>query len=291
MGEGVAPPAEEQHSPSRATPNSVAGRALLGAVIGLAGGALGGVAGLGGGVIMVPLMTALFGLTQHEAHGSSMLAVLFTALAGGAGYALHADGPAVNLVAAIAVAASAVTTAGYGARLSHRLSARRLKRFFGFFLVTMAVVLPVSRQLLATHAAAAAAPENTLAVAAGGLAIGLVSGFLAGLMGVGGGAIVVPALVIGVGLPQHVAQGTSLVQMIPTAISGTMTHHRLRHTRWDVAPWVGLGAIGGGWLGAYVAGLLPSTTLTYVFSALIFLMGLQYLRTTGAPRTDSPLRA
>ncbi|MBE3598363.1 MAG: sulfite exporter TauE/SafE family protein [Limnochordaceae bacterium] len=272
-----------QAAEAQAAGQGLAWKAAVGILIGVAGGTFGGLAGLGGGVLMVPMMTAFLGLTQHEAHGSSMLAVLFTAVSGGLGYARHGG---VDWVAAVAVAFSAVVMAGYGARLSHRVPARRLRRYFGYFLVAMALIVVVSRYLM-THAAGGALPATPV-VALGGILTGLVSGFLAGMMGVGGGAIVVPALVVGLGLPQHVAQGTSLVQMIPTAISGTFTHHRLGHTRWDVAPWVGAGAIAGGWLGAFVAALLPTDTLRWVFAAFIFLMGLNYVRTSAPVRPGHP---
>lgn len=247
-------------------------RAAAGFAIGLIGGTLGGLVGLGGGVIMIPLLTGWMGLSQHAAHGSSIVAVLFTALSGGAGYARQG---AVDLTAAIAVAVSAMLMARVGARASGRVSAARLQGYFGMFLVAVSLLLPVSRYLMAHVDSGASLPPAV--VAAGGLAIGVVSGFLAGMMGVGGGAIVVPALVVGLGFPQHLAQGTSLIQMIPTALSGTWTHHRLGHTRWDVAPWLGLGAIVGGWTGSVVAGWLPSPTLRYVFSAFVVMMGIHYI--------------
>lgn len=249
--------------------------AAAGLAIGVAGGTFGGLVGLGGGVLMIPMMTGLLGFSQHVAHGSSMVAILFTALSGGTGYAVQR---AVDLTAAACVALSAMVTAGLGARWSHRLPAARLRGYFGMFLVAVSIVLPLSRYLMAGADAGVALPPGV--VAAWGLAIGVVSGFLAGMMGVGGGTIVVPGLVLALGFPQHLAQGTSLVQMVPTAISGTWTHHRLGHVRWDVAPWMGVGAIAGGWAGSYLAGLLPSTTLRYVFSAFVLLMGIHYIRSS-----------
>lgn len=259
-------------------------RALAGLVVGLVGGTFGSLVGLGGGVLMIPMMTGLLGFPQHAAHGSSMLAVLFTAVSGGIGYARHGS---VDVVAAVSVALSAMVTARLGARASHGVSPARLRGYFGIFLATVSLLLPVSRYLMAHVDTGTALPPAV--VAAGGLAIGVISGFLAGMMGVGGGAFVVPALVVGLGFPQHLAQGTSLLQMIPTALSGTWTHHRLGHIRWDVAPWMGLGAIAGGWTGSLVAGLLPSDTLRYVFSVFVFFMGVNYVRASwhalkGAPQ-------
>ncbi|WP_324670057.1 sulfite exporter TauE/SafE family protein [Geochorda subterranea] len=255
------------------SPSLAATRALTGLLIGLAGGGLGSLVGLGGGVVMIPLLTSWMGLTQHAAHGSSLVAVLFTAVSGGVGYARQG---AVDLTAAVAVAASAMLMARVGARASGRVSSARLQGYFGMFLVGVSLLLPVSRYVMAHVDTGLALPS--LQVVAGGLVIGVISGYLAGMMGVGGGAIVVPALVVGLGFPQHLAQGTSLIQMIPTAVSGTWTHHRLGHIQWPIAPWLGVGAIAGGWVGATVAGWLPSPTLRYVFSAFTLLMGVHYIR-------------
>ena len=268
-GEGADPEVAEEASAVHVSLR----KALAGLAIGLLGGTFGSLVGLGGGVVMIPMMTGWLGFSQHAAHGSSMLAVLFTALSGGVGYARQGE---VHLVAAASVALSAMVTAGLGARASHRVSPVRLRGYFGIFLTVVALLLPLSRYVMAHVDTGASLPPAV--VAAGGLAIGLVSGFLAGMMGVGGGAFVVPALVVGLGFPQHLAQGTSLIQAIPTALSGTWTHHRLGHIRWDVAPWMGLGAIAGGWTGSLVAGLLPSDTLRYVFSVFVFFMGIQYIR-------------
>jgi uncharacterized protein len=78
------------------------------------------------------------------------------------------------------------------------------------------------------------------------LAVGLAAGFLAGLLGVGGGILMVPAMVILLGYDQHVAQGTSLLVIIPAAISGSWTHYRGR--RFSLRDAIGLAA--GGMVGA-----------------------------------------
>ena len=59
------------------------------------------------------------------------------------------------------------------------------------------------------------------------LITGLVTGFLSGMMGIGGGAIMVPVMVLLAGFTQHVAQGTSLLVMIPAGAVGALTHQRL----------------------------------------------------------------
>ena len=71
---------------------------------------------------------------------------------------------------------------------------------------------------------------------------GVSAGILSGLMGVGGGMILVPMMVFLMGIPQHAAQGISLLVIIPTALTGLWRFHRQGIVRYKVAFWVALGA-------------------------------------------------
>ena len=93
------------------------------------------------------------------------------------------------------------------------------------------------------------------------LAIGLFAGVLAGLLGIGGGIVMVPAMVLLLAFDQHVAQGTSLIVIVPAAVAGSWTHHR--HGRWN---WRDVGALAiGGVLGA----LLGSVTALSIDDELL----------------------
>ncbi len=101
------------------------------------------------------------------------------------------------------------------------------------------------------------------------LAIGLGAGLLAGLFGIGGGVVIVPAMVLLASFDQHVAQGTSLLVIIPSAMLGTWTHHR--HARFMMRDAVILAA--GGVVGALVGSLtalaLDEDLLRRLFALLI----------------------
>src|SRR5207245_1601897 len=79
-------------------------------------------------------------------------------------------------------------------------------------------------------------PSGALLVVLG-LAIGLLTGIVSGLLGIGGGIVMVPAMVLSLGLSQHLAQGTSLFVIVPTAAAGSVTHFRLGNIRLVVAGW------------------------------------------------------
>lgn len=114
------------------------------------------------------------------------------------------------------------------------------------------------------------------------LATGTVAGVLAGLFGIGGGMVMVPALAIvltGQGVPpaivMHIALGTSLAVIALTSISSTLSHHRRGGVRWDVLRWYGPALAIGALLGAFVADALPGTALRKLVGVSSLLIALQ----------------
>jgi uncharacterized protein len=108
------------------------------------------------------------------------------------------------------------------------------------------------------------------------LAIGAVAGFLAGLLGIGGGAIIVPLLVAAYsaqGLPQehllHIALGTSMATIFFTSLSSMRAHHQRGAVDWAVTRAMSPGILTGSFGAALVAGLLPTRPLAIIFTALV----------------------
>jgi uncharacterized protein len=244
---------------------------VIGMVIGLAGSFFGGLFGVGGGIITIPLMIWLTKATQHEAHGTSLFAIFFVAITGAGTYFLHGN---ADWQAAIAIAASAIFTARVGALFAHSLPEKKLKRAFGYFLIFASATLVVKAYL----------PESglfsfsTWTAIIVYLLVGSVTGFLSGMMGVGGGVVMVPLMVILGNMEQHLAQGTSLLAMIAVSFSGAMTHYRLGNVRMNIAWGLVIGSLIGGVLGAMTASLLPEQSLRVLFAVLGFWMGVRSLR-------------
>lgn len=116
------------------------------------------------------------------------------------------------------------------------------------------------------------------------LALGLVVGFFAGLLGIGGGILVVPALALLFGLqhfdPDHVmhlALGTSLASILFTGVHSTRSHHHLGNVRWAVWRACAAGAFAGTLGGAALAQRLPTHGLSLLFSAFTCYCALQLL--------------
>lgn len=237
------------------------GERLRGTLAGFVAGLAGGLFGVGGGILLVPMLTSFFALDQHRAHGTSLAAIGATALAGLLVYAAHGD---VAWTTGAVMALASTLAARTGARLAARTSRTRLTRAFALFL------LVVAARLLWKAPAGADTPHVTglLGVAAA-LGVGTAVGLLAGFMGVGGGILAVPALTLLFGVSQQVAQGTSLALILVTAPAGALEHHRHGHVVTRVLPWLALGAALGAPLASLVALRLPQAVLARAFAVFL----------------------
>ena len=254
--------------------------------IGSVAGVLGSLAGMGGGFVMIPLMTssALLKLSQHQAHGTSLFAVAATGVAGALGYAGQVDWEA-----AAAISLTGMMTARLGAGMTATLSEQVLKRALGVFMLCIAPLVPAKAyfmQLEETRRKSTTTNSDDNNVVEKGLMqrigppaiIGLGSGFLAGLFGVGGGAVVVPALTLCTDMTHYQALGTSLCAMTLPAMVGTATHFQKGNVAMRIAPTLAMGSFVGAYLGGKLIGLqMDESTLRWGFSGLMLVLGARTL--------------
>lgn len=246
---------------------------LAGVVVGLAGGLF----GVGGGILLVPLLTGMFALSQHQAHGTSLAAIGATAAAGLVVYAAHGE---VAWVTGAIMAVTSMLCARLGARLAARTSRAGLTRAFAVFLVLVAA------RLLWKAPAGGGAPALDGALgAAVALGVGGAVGLLAGFMGVGGGILAVPALVLLFGTSQQTAQGTSLALILVTAPVGAFEHHRHGNVVLRLVPYLALGALAGAPLASWLALSLPQSVLARGFALFLLANAAHsWLRASRLPR-------
>ena len=108
------------------------------------------------------------------------------------------------------------------------------------------------------------------------LLIGLVAGVLSGLFGIGGGLLIVPALILVADFSPKMAVGTSLgALLLPVGLLGAYTYYQHGHLDVRASLILALGLFGGGWVGARMAQLLPGPTLQRLFAAFIVLMAVR----------------
>lgn len=251
--------------------------------IGAATGLSSGLLGVGGGFVMVPGMVYWLKVRQHEAHGTSLAVIIPVAIVG---VIILGKGHDVDLATALLLAAGAVGGAVVGARLTRRISAARLLQAFGVVATVVGALMIGASGLHAVGTGVQFGPvlhPAGLALGAIGLVIGVLAGVGSGLLGIGGGAIMVPAMVLLLGLSQHVAQGTSLAVIIPTAISGSITHLRMGNVRLETAAWLSLGGIVGAVAGALMALAAPDEALRFLFGAYLTFTGIRMLGEPAAP--------
>jgi len=246
-------------------------------LIGLVAGIFGGLVGLGGGVVMIPLMVGVLKLTQHQAHGTSLVALVFTGIAGAITYAMKGS---VDLTASALLAVTAIFTARFGAHFAHALPEWKLKRSFGGFLIFVSILLLLKPYLAHISHPVSSGWAKILVL----LLAGVLTGFLSGMMGVGGGTIMVPAMVLLAGMGQHIAQGSSLLAMVPAGAVGAHAHYKLGNVVTKLLAGLIPGILIGTYWGGSLALLLSEGALRIIFAAVLIWTGLRYLRTK-APKS------
>lgn len=238
----------------------IAGAVGLGALIGLSLGALGG----GGSILTVPALVFGLGLTAQEATAGSLVIVGVTAAIASVGHARagHTRWGGGVLLALVGVPASVL-----GSRLNRAVAPDVLLLAFA----ALMVVAALGMLLRARHHGPAAAAETGPARAAvvplllAGTGIGLLTGFL----GVGGGFIIVPVLVVVLGYDMPVAVGTSLLVIALNSLVALLARLGSASLVWHVVVPFTLAAVAGSLGGKRVSERLDPASLTRAFAVLL----------------------
>jgi len=109
------------------------------------------------------------------------------------------------------------------------------------------------------------------------LAVGLTAGVLSGMLGIGGGTVAVPGMVLLLGVEQHTAQGVALSAMLLTALVGAFIHYRQENVKLSMAMWIAPSAVAFSLLGAWAAGMVTAEWLTRVFAIALLVIGSRML--------------
>lgn len=232
---------------------------------GLACGVLSGLFGIGGGTIIVPALVWL-GLSQRHAAATSLAAIVPTSISGVISYATEGN---VNWLAAALLAAGVIGGSQLGSLLLSRLPEIALRWIWVVFLVFVIVQQIVYTPLRNGHL--------VLHVWSGVLLVllGVVVGSIAGVLGIGGGAIMMPALSFGFGASDLMARGTSLLVMFPGAISGTIANWKrgIVHLRSGLI--IGCSAVVTAPLGTMIAGLISPRVGSLLFAGWLTLLAVR----------------
>ncbi|MGC4935488.1 sulfite exporter TauE/SafE family protein [Gordonia sp. DT30] len=263
-----------QPSPYQPTPGPGMGTQLG---IGATGGFIGGLLGGGSGVFFVPALEKVTSLSRPALHGTAGAANIAVCGVGAATFAIA--GGSIDLRAGTGMVIGATLGAVWGARLILRLPHLMLRWLFVAILVLTCLKLFLDT--------AGADPLQGSAIVSDGvleslgyvipvsLVLGLVIGAWAAGMGLGGGLLAVPALMLLFGTDLPTAEGTSLLMFFPNAIVGTITHARQGTADLRLGGILNLGALPGAIVGALVALALNVRVLGLVFAVFALAIAIR----------------
>jgi uncharacterized membrane protein YfcA len=228
--------------------------AVMGLVLGLLGG--------GGSILTVPILVYVLGLEAHTAIVLSLILVGGTSLVGAL---LHQKYSQVGWKQGLLFVAFGAPLNFWGAQLSHRVSAGLLLVFFGVLMGVCGTAMLIKRAELRESAT----KPSIWPVVASGAAVG----FLAGFLGVGGGFMIVPSLVLFLRMPIKTATGTSLFVITANSAVALFGHHQALDVGWIVFLELVPPALVATYLGVRLAQKLRAHQLREIFGAFVILLG------------------
>ena len=248
----------------------MAGSWLPAVAVGFVAGYLSGQFGIGGGIITTPAIRLLLGGSELVAVGTPLPVIIPTAISGLVEYGRRGF---LDLRTGLSIGIVGAGFSVVGAWLTSLVG--------GDFVLYVTAALIGWMAIDMLHLALRPAPPVHVVEAANMrqgswvwlAAIGAATGLYSGFLGVGGGFVVVPALVRFLGFDTKRAVGTSLVAVLILAVPGTITHYVLGHIDVVIALGLSLGVVPGAMLGARVTARIKERTLKIAFAMMLFGVG------------------
>ena len=258
----------ENYERMRGMQMEVAGFLALGILVGL----LGALLGIGGGMVIVPLLVFAWDYEPQQATGTSVLMVLMNAVSGTWGYIRQKK---VCVDAALKFAVATVPGAFLGSYAAEYLQGRLFYLVFGAFFVLAAINMYRKASKNAAGKTAGEVPEVYNWKLGVLCSVGV--GFLASILGIGGGIVHVPFMVYVLNFPVHVAIATSNCILAVSSLAGLVSHAMLGHIVWTSGLAIGAGAFVGAQGGVALAQRLQSGILMKLASVLVLITGIKFL--------------
>lgn len=258
----------ENYERMRGMQMEVAGFLALGILVGL----LGALLGIGGGMVIVPLLVFAWDYEPQLAIGTSVLVVLMNAVSGTWGYVRQKK---ACVDAALKFAVATVPGAFLGSYAAEYLQGSLFYLVFGAFFVLAAVNMYRKANKEAAGKTAGEVPEVYNWKLGVLCSVGV--GFLASILGIGGGIVHVPFMVYVLNFPVHVAIATSTCILAVSSLAGLVSHAMLGHIVWTSGLAIGGGAFVGAQGGVALAQRLQSGILMKLASVLVLITGIKFL--------------
>lgn len=261
---------------SKATPSPAPDLRIV-ALVGITAGALGGLFGVGGGLIIVPGLVLIVKLERRLANGTSLAATLPIALASASTYLYNGN---IDWAVAGLLASGTIVGAVIGTKLLTILPKRTITVVFIVTVLATAIRLFMTSETTGRD-------DLTLVAALALVVIGLTTGTLSGLLGIGGGVVMVPAMIVGLGMLPVLAKGTSVAVIVPTSIMGTIRNRKTAYVDLRVAAVAGSSGAVTAVIGGTIADSISTSVSNIMFAfLLLFVAGTQLVTL----RSDRPVR-
>ncbi len=250
-------------------------------LLGLTAGVLSGMFGIGGGIVIVPALSVIFGYELQHAIGTS-LGVLVLPVSFFAVLAYYRAnelqiGPAVLVMIGLLVGGLV------GAQVALNLPGGLLQRVYAVFLIWVGWRFVEPRKLWAVwrgHPLPPAPKDEHPPQVAGYvlLGVGVVAGITSGLFGIGGGLVIVPALITILHFDQKRAVGTSLTALLPpVGLGAVLSYYDANKINLHAVAFIAGGLLCGAFLGARIALGLPSSTVKRMYGVFLLLVSLRFM--------------
>ncbi|MBU9722152.1 MULTISPECIES: sulfite exporter TauE/SafE family protein [Bacillaceae] len=260
-------------------------------VLGLFAAMLGSVMGLGGGIIIVPALmllgnysTILNGITPQVAVGTSLLIMIFTGLSSTLAYLKQKT---VDFKSALIFFSGSGPGALFGVWLNKGIQTDPFLILFGIFIVIVSFILmmrkhikPLRRRPNGVNRIYITQQGNTIEYGYQriiAIPIAFFVGTCSGLFGIGGGSLMVPAMIILFGFPPHLAVATSMMMIFLSSILSSASHIALGNVDWLYALALLPGAWFGGQLGALINRKLASETVVNLLRIFLVIIGIRLI--------------
>ncbi len=244
---------------------------LFGTMIGILLGLIGG----GGSILTVPILVYTLDQGVHEATATSLVIVGATALFG---VIPHARNGRVELKIALVFGGAGIAGAFAGTALNRLVTGPLLLLLFGVLMLVVAGRMFLSKTKPAgTSDSTASSRGFQWPVLLAGLIVGVMTGFF----GVGGGFLIVPALVMVLGFPMRLAVGTSLLIIAINSAAGMVAQLQNAEIDWQLALLVTVGGFAGAMLGGRLAGRIDEVNLSRGFAVLVTVVGVYLIARNG----------
>jgi uncharacterized membrane protein YfcA len=246
-------------------------------LVGMVAGILGAIIGVGGAVVMLPATEFLMNLSTANSIGTTLFAVMFTALSGAWGHYRQGNvnvswGLRVGLGGLFGVVLGSYLFKEYLSTQEHLLTLM-LAVLFAFLAIRMArdTWQEIKNRDRVQDPTGSRAPLWTMPI------LGLVVGCLTGILGVGGGFLIVPAMIWLYGAPPYLAVGTTLLAIFPITAVGAFAKLSQGFVVVPIALLMGAGTLIGTQLGVPVTRFIKPTVFKGIFTLLFILLTISYL--------------